>query len=132
MAGGQRRPAVRRHRDEPVAGERGDGLLVGWVGPGGDGAKGERAALAEGAREGALAAERLVATAPRGAECRERAVATTGVTPEARQRSAPRSKSAWAHDASKLSPVRSWIRRTFVSTGSTFRPNAKFPTAAAV
>ena len=30
------------------------------------------------------------------------------------------------------SPVRSWIRRTFVSTGSTSRPKAKLPTAAAV
>ena len=45
---------------------------------------------------------------------------------------APRSKSACAQLPSKVSPVRSWTRRTFVSTGSTSRPNAKLPTAAAV
>jgi hypothetical protein len=50
----------------------------------------------------------------------------------AMQTVAPRSISACAQVWSNSWPVRSWTRRTFTSTGSTGRPKAKQPTAAAV
>ena len=128
------RPAAsatpRRDGDEPVARERGDRVGVVGLLPRPRRAQRDRAALPERALE-----RRLLA---RGSYRRPRdgQQPASGHAPHrgtrARQTVAPRSNSACAHAASKLSPVRSCTRRTFVSTGSTSRPNAKLPTAAAV
>ena len=122
--------AVRADCNESVAGERLDRLGCRGASAGCDGTKRRCATLPERALEAGLPPQRLVAPAARGA------AAASGQAPQrgtrARQIVAPRSNSAWAYSPSKRSPVRSWTRRTFVSTGSTSRPKAKLPTAAAV
>src|SRR3954452_17438666 len=69
--------------DEPVAGERRNGLGVGGLLAGRDGAQGGGPALAEGALERPLLAQRLVAAAPARARARKRADAAAGDAREA-------------------------------------------------
>ena len=88
------------------------------------------AALAERSLERRLLAQRLVAPAARRAPLSERTVVAARDAREADR--PPRSMSAWPHDGSKLWPVRSSMRRTFVSRGSTASPRANARTAAAV
>ena len=113
-AGGRRSPST---RDEPVAGERLDGLASSSRLPRrlGDEPQQRGAALPERALEARLLAQRLVPAAAR------RTGSASGQAPQrgmrARQTVAPRSISACAHSGRELVPVRSCTRRTFVSTG---------------
>ena len=128
---GQRRDAV-VDDDEPVARERGDCVRVASAGsPAATARSASRAPLPERALERRLLAQRLVAPAARRAAApragTRRSAARARGTRWRRGRTAPARTTA-----SKLSPVRSCTRRTLVSTGSTSRPKAKLPTAAAV
>ena len=117
--------------DEPVARERGDGLVVVRLLAGEDRAQRARAPLAERALEARLLAKRLVAATARRAAFRERADRRSAA--RARGRPSRRDPSAPARCARRTRcPVRSCTRRTFVSTGNTSSPNAKLRIAAAV
>ena len=120
--------------DEPVLGQGFDGFAVELVqralGLGYEPQR-LRSALAERAFEARLLAQRLVTPTSRGAHGLERADSRKRGM-RARQTVAPRSINACPAAGEKRWPVRSWMRLTFVSTGRTSRPSAKFATAAAV
>src|SRR4051794_38917052 len=88
------------------------------------------APLPERPREGRLLAQRLVAAAARRTRFGGGADRATWNAPDADGRAEIHQR--WAAANEKSCPVRSWIRRTFVSTGKTLCPRAKLETAAAV
>ena len=121
----------RRRSTRPSAASDGDRLGVARIAPVGDRAERPRAPLAERALERRLPAQRLVAPAAGRAVGRERARAAARHAREADRRSEveERLRARGVEARCRCAPG---SRRTFVSTGSTSRPKAKFPTAAAV
>ena len=127
---GQRNAAV-GDDDQAVALEGDDGIAVGRLLACRDRPQRVRRAAGGTSLRSATACA-AARSATRATGTRRRAGRRSQRGMRARQIVAPRSKSAWAQPPSNASPVRSCTRRTFVSTGSTSRPNAKLPTAAAV